>query len=81
MLPGRSLSRPATWILTMNGAACSCPGSALRLSLWPGQAGTGTAANDTIREVGCALGGAIVGSLARAQCQPKSHRGPRAGLQ
>jgi hypothetical protein len=44
-----------------------------------GQAGAGTAVNDTISEAGGALG--IVGSLARAQCQPKSHRGPGAGLQ
>jgi hypothetical protein len=41
-----------------------------------GQAGAGTAVNETISEAGGALGGAIAGSLARAQCRPKSHRGP-----
>jgi hypothetical protein len=41
-----------------------------------GHAGAGSAVNDTISEVGGAFGVAIVGSLARAQCQLKSHRGP-----
>jgi hypothetical protein len=41
-----------------------------------GQAGAGTAVSDTISEAGGALGVATVGSLARAQRQPKSHRRP-----
>ena len=45
-----------------------------------GQAGAATAANDTIREAGGALGGAPVGGLARAQTQPNPIAAP-AGLQ
>ena len=45
-----------------------------------GQAGAGTAANDTIRETGGALGSAIVGSPARAPFQPNPIAAP-AGLQ
>jgi hypothetical protein len=35
-----------------------------------GQAGAGSAANDAIREVGGALGGAIMGSLAARNASP-----------
>jgi hypothetical protein len=66
--------------VTTNSAACSCSQSAPQPRTVTGQAGAATAANDTIREAGGALGVAIVGSLARAQTQPNPIAAP-AGLQ